>query len=169
MPHYISLEYNSPQTQTFKLSAIDVGSAAIGLTYPITSGSISIAWKYRVLLCTSPTLLVDGATSDFNNIMGGSGASNSIDDEVFTSNGTFDVVTTAGSDDIANYTYIAYPKTLGVVTAITYNKFPLEGDFTLVGEFNHTNVGGLTQAYYIYKTNQAQALESGWTLEITTS
>lgn len=165
----INIEHNSPQTDTFKLTATDVGSAAIGATYPLSSGSISISWRYKVLLCTSPTLLVDGATSDFNSIISGSGASNNINDEVFTSSGSFNVVTTAGSDEEANYTYITYPKVLGVITAITYNNFPIEGDFTLVGEFNHTNVGGLTQAHYIYRTFQTQALEAGYTLEITTS
>ena len=165
----INLEYNSPQTDTFKLTAIDVGTAAIGTTYPLSSGNISISWKYRVLLCTSPTLLADGATSDFNDIIAGNGVSNNINDEVFTSSGSFNVVTTAGSDVLTNYTYITYPKVLGVITAITYNNFPIEGDFTLVGEFNHTNVGGLVQNHYIYRSNQTQALEAGYTLEITTS
>ena len=165
----INLEYDTLQTDTFKLTATDVGSAAIGTTYPLSSSNISISWRYRVLLCTSPTLLVEGATSDFNSIITGSGASNNIDDEVFTSSGSFNVVTAAGSDAETNYTYITYPKALGVITAITYNGFPLFGDFTLVGEFNHTNVGGLTQMHYIYKSYQTQTVDAGYTLEITTS
>lgn len=165
----INIEHNSPQTDTFKLTATDVGSAAIGTTYPLSSGNISISWRYRVLLCTSPTLLVAGATSDFNDIISGSGASNNINDEVFTSSGSFSVVTTAGSDVLTNYTYIAYPKALGIITSITNNGFPLGGDFVLVGEFNHTNVGGLTQAHYIYRTFQTQSVDSGYVLEIITS
>ena len=117
-----------PKRIHLNLPPQDVGSAAIGATYPLSSGSISISWRYKVLLCTSPTLLVDGATSDFNSIISGSGASNNINDEVFTSSGSFNVVTTAGSDEEANYTYITYPKVLGVITAITYNNFPHRGE-----------------------------------------
>ena len=113
--------------------------------------------------------MVDEATSDFNDIISGSGASNNINDEVFTSSGSFSVVTTAGSDVLTNYTYITYPKALGIITSITSNGFPLGGDFVLVGEFNHTNVGGLTQARYIYRTFQTQSVDSGYVLEIITS
>lgn len=165
----INLEYNSPQTDTFKITAVDVGSTAIGTTYDLSSGNISISWKYRILLCTSPTLLADGATSDFNDIIAGNGEANNVDDEAFASSGSFSLVTTSGSDVLTNYTYITYPKVLGVITSITYNNFPMEGDFTLVGEFNHTNVGGLSQTHYIYRTYQTQAMEAGYTLEITTS
>ena len=164
-----ALEYDTPTTIVFKLTAIDVGSSEIGTTYSIASSTKSMSWKYKALLCTSPTLLVSGADSDFFDIMNAIGSQNVRDDVAFDTSGAFDLVTGTASDEAGKYTYIAYPKSLGLITSIVYDNFNITGDFTFIDEFTYVNAGSLSQSYYIYRSNQAQFAGPGWKLEITTS
>lgn len=164
-----NLEYNSLETDTFKLSAVDSGNTSIGATYSITSNSIAMSWMYRVVLSTSNINLEAGEEDDFNSVMSGATEYGNIDDTEFVSTGVFDLTTGAASDTTGRYTYISYPKVLGYIDSIVNQNFPVLGDFTFVGEFNRTNSWGLTQIHYIYKSNQTQAFAAGEKLEITTS
>tara|TARA_B110000858_G_C17782607_1_gene465556 strand:+ start:240 stop:1244 length:1005 start_codon:yes stop_codon:yes gene_type:complete len=164
-----SLEYNSLETDTFKLSAIDSGSPSIGTPYTITSNSITVSWVYRAVLSTSNINLAAGEESNFNLVISGATENGNVDDTEFISTGVFDLTTGAASDNAEQYTYISYPKALGLIDSITHQSFPVLGDFTFVDEFNYTNSWGLVQSYYIYKSSQAQAFGVGSKLEITTS
>ena len=164
-----TLEYNGLETDTFRVSAVDSGNTSVGATYSITSNSISVSWKYRVVLSTSNINLNSGEDSNFNSIMSGATEYGNIDDTEFVSTGAFDLTTGAASDVAGQYTYISYPKALGYIDSIENQNFPVLGDFILVGEFNRTNSWGLTQIHYIYKSNQTQAFAAGDKLEITTS
>jgi len=164
-----TLEYNGLETDTFRVSAVDSGNTSVGATYSITSNSISVSWKYRVVLSTSNINLNAGEDSNFNSIMSGATEYGNIDDTEFVSTGAFDLTTGAASDGAGQYTYISYPKALGYIDSIVNQNFPVLGDFTFVGEFNRTNSWGLTQIHYIYKSNQTQAFSAGDKLEITTS
>jgi len=163
----INSQYNSLAQDIYKITFVDNGNPN-GQEYSLSSGSITLNWKYRFFLKASTTIpsTDSEATDIFNDasltssalLLGNPGSNpfNFTCDEQNATNGY--------------YSIIMYPSTFGTLKSVLQNNSTdSTADFVLEGEFTVTNDYGVDIPYYIYRTNDTGAYNDGVTLTVTTN
>ena len=163
------LEFNSPESKSFKLVGTDSGNTVNNIEYALSSGELNISWLYKGHIYTSPTKLSSSPTDvNFSSLVS--------DDSALASSPTSGFTLTSGSNsDLDSYwTYIAYPTSFGELSEIWLGGLsPISGDFNLVsgpladGGFTYINNVGLSVSYYIYESTTTQVMGQGIDLKIS--
>lgn len=158
----INSQYNSLAQDIYKITFVDNGNPN-GQEYSLSSGTITLNWKYRFGISAYPTIPSDSASAttiyDYlvdSSLLGNPGAS------------PFSFTCTAESANDANYTFLIYPSTFGTLNSVLQNNSTdVTADFLLVGEYTVTNVNDVNISYYIYRTNDTGAFNDDVDLTVT--
>ena len=159
----ISTMYNAPQTDVYKILFVDDGNPN-GLEFNLTSETITLNWKHRVTLTFSSTIPSTNseATTLFGQPFSDSQLLNDPGSDSFT------LTAASGNAQDGNHTFLMYPSTYGTLNSVRQNDATdTTADFVLVGEFTVTNSYGVSIPYYIYRTIDTGAYNSGVDLRIT--
>lgn len=141
-------------TETWSISGYDKNDEAIA------SKSYSIQWLFKWFFGASSTVPTDNATATTLIL--------SLQQQVLKSGKSNTVTCGSYNDNYSNYTYIVYAAKYGTLTSIIQNgALPVIGAFTLLGTFLFTNSNGISENYYIYKSNATKAFASGVSLAIS--
>jgi len=152
---------NIPATDSFKMQLVDVGSGA-SPSKTITSNIFNFNWRYSTRLCTGSSLVNSNALAtavyaDFSS-------------EVLQSDpgsSSFNLTTTVDNENDSNHTFLLIPSDFGILKSVTQNQSTdVTADFVLDGTFTATNSNGVGVSYYIYRTNDTGAFNSGVTLTV---
>lgn len=158
----INSQYNSLAQDIYKITFVDNGNPN-GQEYSLSSGSITLNWKYRFGISAYPTIPSDSASAttiyDYlvdSSLLGNPGSN------------PFSFTCTSANAADANYTFLIYPSTFGTVKSVLQNNSTdVTADFLLVGEHTVTNVNDVNISYYIYRTNDTGAFNDDVVLTVT--
>ena len=158
----INSQYNSLAQDIYKITFVDNGNPN-GQEYSLSSGSITLNWKYRFGISAYPTIPSDSASAttiyDYlvdSSLLGNPGSN------------PFSFTCTADNAADANYTFLIYPSTFGTVKSVLQNNSTdVTADFLLVGEHTVTNVNDVNISYYIYRTNDTGAFNDDVVITVT--
>jgi hypothetical protein len=159
----ISTTYSAPQTDVYKILFVDDGNPN-GLEFNLTSETITLTWNYRVALSSSTT--IPSNNSEANTLYGQPYS----DSQLLNDPGSdpFTLTAASGNAQDGKYTFLMYPSTYGTLNSVRQNDATdTTADFVLVGEFTVTNSYGVNIPYYIYRTIDTGAYNSGVDLKIT--
>ena len=80
---------------------------------------------------------------------------------------SFNLTTTVDNENDSNHTFLLIPSDFGTLKSVTQNQSTdVTADFVLDGTFTATNSNGVGVSYYIYRTNDTGAFNSGVTLTV---
>lgn len=159
----INTTFSSPETDVYKISFVDNGNPN-GLEFNLTSETITLNWKHRVTLTFSST--IPSTNSEATTLFG----QPSSDSQLLNDPGSnsFTLTAASGNAQDGNHTFLMYPSTYGTLNSVRQNDATdTTADFVLVGEFTITNSYGVSIPYYIYRTIDTGAYNSGVDLRIT--
>lgn len=159
----INTTFNTPETDVYKISFVDDGNPN-GLEFNLTSETITLTWNYRVALSSSTT--IPSNNSEANTLYGQPYS----DSQLLNDPGSdpFTLTAASGNAQDGKYTFLMYPSTYGTLNSVRQNDATdTTADFVLVGEFTVTNSYGVNIPYYIYRTIDTGAYNSGVDLKIT--
>lgn len=141
-------------TETWSISGYDKNDIAIA------AKSYSIQWLFKWFFGASSTIPTNNATATTLIL--------SLQQQTLKSGKSNTVTCGSYNDNYSNYTFIAYAAKYGTITSIIQNgALPVIGAFTLIGTFLFTNSNGVSENYYIYKSNATKAFASGVSLAIS--
>lgn len=152
---------NTPTSDSFKMQLVDVGSGA-SPSKTITSNTFNFNWRFSTRLCTGSSVvnsnsLATDVYADFS--------SEVLQSDPGTS--SFDLTTTVDNENDSNHTFLLIPSDFGTLKSVTQNQSTdVTADFVLDGTFTATNSNGVGVSYYIYRTNDTGAFNSGVTLTV---
>lgn len=148
-------------SDTFKLRATDLGSG-VSSEKVIESNSFSFRWMFSTRLCTGSSAITSNAEAT---TLYGSVSSSKLQNDPGSS--SFDLSATIDNESDSNHTFLMIPQSFGTLKSVTQNQSTdVTSDFVLDGTFTATNVNGVGVSYYIYRTNDTGAFNSGVVLTV---
>ena len=152
---------NTPATDSFKMQLVDVGAGVSG-SKTITSNTFNFNWRYSTRLCTGASIVDSNALAT---TLYGSVVSNTLQADPGSS--AFNLTTGSDNEDDNNFTFLMIPQDFGTLKSVTQNNSTdVTADFELDGTFTATNSNGVGVSYYIYRTTDTGAFNSGVTLTV---
>ena len=156
-----STSNSSPTTDSFKMQLVDVGSGP-SPSKTITSNVFTFSWLYSTRLCTAASSVTSNSEA--------TALYQSVSSQVLQSDpgsSPFNLTATSTSESDSNFTFLMIPTDHGTLQSVTQNNSTdVTADFGLDGTFTAINVNGAAVSYYIYRTNDTGAFNSGVTLTV---
>ena len=152
---------SSPTSASFSVKALDTGG---GSNVTISSGSISVNWKYKIRVGASSTDTISSNT-DAGNLWSGM----TLAYDQLRSEQDFSVTASVAMDTAGNYTWIAYPASFGNLSKILLDgSTDVLSDFESPVDYNITNDYSVTTSYRFYRSTFDQAFSSSSPTQVLT-
>lgn len=157
---------NSPADLKGFMSAKEEGPSDYSGQLTVNSNEATIKFRYRAfLIANSLDLSASLTNSDFNSLFNDEGFK-----YVGEADGTvnnFSMNTPSDSDEINNYTYLAYPTSFGELDEVVEEgSFPVLGDLVKLsgpladGGFQYEGPNGQNTSYLVYQSDEKQAFSN---------
>jgi len=152
---------SSPTSASFSVKAIDSGGSS---NVTISSGSISVNWRYRLRVGASSTESITSNAEAGTLWSGMTLAYNQLRAEQ-----DFSVTASTAMDTAGNYTWIAYPASFGNLSKILLDgSTDVLSDFESPVDYNITNEYSVTTSYRFYRSTFDQAFSSSSPTQVIT-